>query len=132
MFFFEQNVLRYCLNLRGSELESPSCADVYRGISGQWAVTPKECGMRFVILLLTKRVIAAGICAAALSAGACGNGIPTTPSANASAAGTNLVAPAREGTTGQAAALASLSSSPRVGDVHITKNCPGGNVCTIT
>ena len=106
------------------------CADGASILSRQWAVTPKECAMRHVFIPLTKRAIVGGICAAALSASSCTDGIPTTPSA--SGTGNNLVAPASEGTTRQPAALALLGSSPRQGDVHITKNCPGGNTCTIT
>ena len=69
--------------------------------------------MRFVVI--------GCLCGGALAAIGCGDGrgVPTTPSASVSA-----VAP-------------SLSASPRIGDLHVAKECSGynggpGSFCTIT
>ena len=62
--------------------------------------------MTFAGVLTTKRVALGCLCAGALAAGACaeGSGVPTRPSAG-----------------GSAPALA--ASSPRTGDIYVTKEC---------
>ena len=75
--------------------------------------------MRFAMFLTMKSVVIGGLCAGALAAGACGDrGAPTSP--------------------GAGAAVSPLSaSSPRSGDLYVTKECSqnaglAGQFCTIT
>ena len=62
--------------------------------------------MRFAMFLTMKRVVIGGLCAVALAAGACadGRGAPTSPGAGPS------VSPL-------------AASSPRSGDLNVTKEC---------
>jgi hypothetical protein len=85
-----------------------------------------------------KLVAIACLCAGALVSGGCadGRGVPTSPSASAAVSGLAATAPGNEGTT-RPEVSPSLSSSPRSGDLHVTKECSGytggpGSFCTIT
>ena len=78
------------------------------------------------------------LCAGTLAAVGCadGRGVPTSPSATAAVSGLAATVPGIEGAVRQAAA-ASLSASPRSGDLHVTKECSGftggaGSFCAIT
>jgi hypothetical protein len=80
-------------------------------------------------------VVIGFICAGTLISAACsdGQGIPTNPSASLAVAGP--AATAADSASIGAAALS--ASSPRSGDVHVTKECSGfdglpGSFCTIT
>jgi len=88
--------------------------------------------VKFANPLTTKRVVLGCLCGWALATVACagGPGSPTSPSANAAVSGLAAAAP---GTV----ALSVLESSPRSGDLHLTKECPeytglAGSFCTIT
>jgi hypothetical protein len=79
-----------------------------------------------------KFVVIGCLCAGALAAVGCadGRGVPTSPSASAGGSGLAATAP------GNVAPLVS-ASSPRSGDLHVTKECSAytrlaGGFCTIT
>ena len=85
-----------------------------------------------------KFVVIACLCAGVLAAGGCadGRGGPTSPSATAAVSSLAATAPGNEGTT-RPAVSASLSASPRSGNLQVTKECSGytggaGSFCTIT
>ena len=73
------------------------------------------------------------LCAGALAGVGCADGlaVPTSPSASAAVSSLAETAAAHEGTT-RPAVSPSLSASPRSGDIHVTKVCGPGPVCTIT
>ena len=81
-----------------------------------------------------KFVVIACLCGAALAAVGCadGRGVPTGPSASATASGLAATASGNEETLAPL-----LSASPRSGDLHVTKECSeykggAGQFCTIT
>jgi hypothetical protein len=85
-----------------------------------------------------KFVVIACLCAGTLAVIGCadGRGVPTSPSASAAVSGLGATAPGNEG-TGRPAVSASLSASPRSGDLHVAKECGGftggpGSFCRIT
>ena len=97
------------------------------------------CAMKFPIFLTMKRVVIGGLCAGALTAVACadGRGIPTSPSATAPVSSSAATAPGDEGTVPQAITPSLSASSPRSGELHVTKECSSytgqaGDFCTIT
>jgi hypothetical protein len=78
------------------------------------------------------------LCAGALAAVGCtdGRGLPTSPSATAAVSDLAATARGNEGTAGRAV-VASLSASPRSGDLRVEKECSedtglAGSWCTIT
>jgi hypothetical protein len=82
-----------------------------------------------------KFVVIACLCGGALAAVGCadGRGVPTSPSATSAVSGLAATAPGIEGTV---APLLS-ASSPRTGDLYVTKECSqnaglAGQFCTIT
>ena len=95
--------------------------------------------MKFAIILTMKCVVIGCLCAGTLAAVACadGGGVPTRPSAIRAASSLTATAPGNEGTLRQGVAPSLAASSPRSGDLHVTKECSeytgtAGSFCTIT
>lgn len=92
--------------------------------------------MKFAMSATVKRVVIGCVCATVLAAVACAEG-PTGPSASAAVFGLLTTAPGTDGTVGKAVAPWVSASSPRSGDLHVTKECSeyhgaAGDFCTIT
>ncbi len=85
--------------------------------------------MRFANALTTQRAVLGILCAGALAAAGCA-GSPTSPSASTAVSGLAATASGN-------GALSVSASSPRSGDLHVTKECSAytgqaGDFCTIT
>ena len=94
--------------------------------------------MEFSIVTM-RRMLIGCFFAGALASAACSDGraFPTSPSASAYATDAVATAPNRAEASGLADAASRPASSPRSGDVHVTKECSGytgaaGSFCTIT
>jgi hypothetical protein len=94
--------------------------------------------MTLAIFLTMKRGVMGCFCAGMLAAVSCADGrVPTRPSASAAVSDAAETAPGDGETVRQVVTPSVTESSPRSGDLHVTKECSeymgaAGSFCTIT